>query len=140
MPGSIPGWITSLMHELGFDCAKAAFHWGIVPAISLPAHGLDHAGCTENFAVTGSGATIGAIQRMVPAHAQEINSLHGWTAKAGSLPNGAVLTVTASDTKEIQHIRGLGFIGLLVSGSHHQPHHIAMAKGEFEHEHLGNIH
>ena len=41
---------------------------------------------------------------------------------------------------EIQHIRGLGFIGLLVSGSHHQPHHLAIAKGEFDHEHLGHIH
>ena len=34
-----------------------------------------------------------------------------------------------------QHIRGLGFIGLLASGSHHQPHHLAMAKGEFMHSH-----
>ena len=29
------------------------------------------------FAVTGAGPTVGAIQRMVPAHAQEINGLHG---------------------------------------------------------------
>jgi CubicO group peptidase (beta-lactamase class C family) len=34
----------------------------------------------------------------------------------------------------------LGFIGLLVSGSMHQPHHLAMAKGEFDHEHLGQGH
>ena len=46
----------------------------------------------------------------------------------------------ADRTWEIQHIRGLGFIGLLVSGSHHQPHHLAIAKGEFDHEHLGQIH
>jgi len=26
------------------------------------------------------------------------------------LPNGELLTVTATDPKEIQHIRGLGFI------------------------------
>jgi hypothetical protein len=46
-----------------------------------------------------------------------------------------LLTVTSSDPKEVQHIRGLGFIGILVSGSHHQPHHMAMAKGEFPHGH-----
>jgi hypothetical protein len=43
-------------------------------------------------------------------------------------------------SSSFQHIRGLGFIGLLVSGSHHQPHHLAIAKGEFDHEHLGQTH
>jgi hypothetical protein len=28
-----------------------------------------------------------------------------------------------------------GDAGLLVSGAHHQPHHLAMAKGEFAHAH-----
>jgi predicted RNA binding protein YcfA (HicA-like mRNA interferase family) len=74
-------------------------------------------------------------RRMVPAHAQEINGLNGWSAKTAPLPNGVLLTVTATDPKEVQHIRGLGFIGLLASGSHHQPHHLAMAKGEFMHSH-----
>jgi transposase InsO family protein len=38
MPGSNPGWIASFVHELGFDRAQAAFHRGIVPANSFPAH------------------------------------------------------------------------------------------------------
>jgi hypothetical protein len=87
------------------------------------------------IAVTGDGRTLAAIQRMVPAHAQELNRMNGWSAKTELLPNGVLLTVTASDPKEIQHIQGLGFIGLLVSGSHHQPHHLGMAKGEFQHHH-----
>jgi hypothetical protein len=90
--------------------------------------------------ITGAGRTLVAIQRMIPAYAQHINGFKGWTAKAASLPNGELLTVTATDPKEIQHIRGLGFIGLLVSGSMHQPHHLAMAKGEFDHEHMGHTH
>ncbi len=81
-------------------------------------------------AVTGSGRTLEAIQRMVPAHAQELNGLHGWTAKSAPLRDGILLTVTSADAKEVPHIRGLGFIGLLASGAHHQPHHLAMAKGE----------
>ena len=92
------------------------------------------------IAVTGSGRTLVAIQRMVPAWAQTMNGQSGWTAKTTSLPDGELLTVTATDPKEIEHIRGLGFIGLLVSGSMHQPHHLAMAKGEFDHEHLGQGH
>jgi hypothetical protein len=90
--------------------------------------------------ITGSGRTLVAIQRMIPAYAQTVNGLNGWTAKAATLPNGELLTVTAIDPKEVQHIRGLGFIGLLVSGSHHQPHHLAMAKGEFDHARLGHTH
>jgi predicted RNA binding protein YcfA (HicA-like mRNA interferase family) len=33
----------------------------------------------------------------------------------------------------VQHIRGLGFIGILASGSHHQMHHLAVALGEMVH-------
>jgi hypothetical protein len=63
VPGSLPGRVASLMHEFGFDRAKAAFHRGIVPTISLPAHGLDHPSCIEDLAVIGSGvlATADAL-------------------------------------------------------------------------------
>jgi hypothetical protein len=83
-------------------------------------------------AVTGRGRTVAAIQRMVPAHAREIDETHlnGWTAKTDSLENGVLLTVTSSDAKEERHIHGLGFIGVMVSGQHHQPHHLAMARGD----------
>ena len=90
------------------------------------------------IAVTGSGRTLVAIQRMIPAYAQMANGYDGWSAKASELPNGELLTVTATNPKEVQHIRGLGFIGLLASGSWHQPHHLAMAKGEFDHDHLAH--
>jgi hypothetical protein len=92
------------------------------------------------IAITGTGRTLSAIQRMVPAWAQAMDDHQGWSTKAVPLPNGDLLTVTATDPNEVQHIRGLGFIGLLVSGSMHQPHHLAMAKGEFDHEHLGHTH
>jgi hypothetical protein len=92
------------------------------------------------IAVTGSERTLVAIQRMIPAYAQMANGHDGWSAKSSELPNGELLTVTAPAPKEVQHIRGLGFIGLLASGSWHQPHHLAMAKGEFDHEHLAHQH
>ncbi len=92
------------------------------------------------IAVSGTGRTLIAIQRMIPAWAQTMNGHQGWSTKAASLPNGELLTVTATDPKETQHIRGLGFVGLLVSGSHHQPHHLMMVKGELDHDHLGHTH
>ena len=87
------------------------------------------------IAITGEGRTVAAIQRMVPAHAQQLNQMNGWSARTELLPDGVLLTVTSDDPQQVQHIRGLGFIGLLVSGSHHQMHHLAMAKGEFSHQH-----
>jgi hypothetical protein len=92
------------------------------------------------IAVTGSGRTLVAIQRMIPAWLQMANGHDGWSAKVSELSNGELLTVTTTDPKEVQHIRGLGFIGLLASGSWHQQHHLAMAKGEFDHEHLSHNH
>ncbi|MCZ8548156.1 hypothetical protein OOJ09_28600 [Mesorhizobium qingshengii] len=85
--------------------------------------------------ITGDNLTSAAIQRMVPAHAEELNQMNGWSARTEVLPDGVRLTVTSNDPKEVAHIRGLGFIGLLVSGSHHQPHHLAMAKNEMPHQH-----
>jgi len=81
-------------------------------------------------AVIGEGRTLLAIQRMVPDQATQLNQMNGWSAKAESLPNGVLLTVTSRDPKAAVNIRGLGFIGLLASGAHHQAHHLAMAKGE----------
>jgi hypothetical protein len=85
--------------------------------------------------VTGTGRTVEAIQRMVPAHAHQVDQTHlnGWSAKTEPRPNGVLLTVTSGDPLQVQHIRGLGFIGVMVSGSHHQAHHFAMAKGQFLH-------
>jgi hypothetical protein len=94
----------------------------------------------SEIAITGRGRTLVAIQRVIPEWAKMANGLNGWSAKASELPNGELMTVTATNPKEVQHIRGLGFIGLLASGSWHQPHHLAMAKGEFDHEHSAHQH
>jgi hypothetical protein len=85
--------------------------------------------------ITGTGRTVDAIQRMVTAHSAELGRMNGWTATAEKTAAGVRLTVTSADPAQTARIRGLGFIGLMVSGSHHQPHHLAMAKGEFAHAH-----
>ncbi|KAA0585953.1 hypothetical protein HUE56_09795 [Azospirillum oryzae] len=86
-----------------------------------------------SYTVTGDGRTLEAIRRMVPAHAHEIDGVNGWTVKAEPVATGVVLTVTATDPKQTAHIRGLGFIGIMAQGGHHQMHHLAMARGEFSH-------
>lgn len=84
--------------------------------------------------VTGEGRTLEAIQRMLPAHAQDINGLYGWTVRAEALPNGETLTVTGMSDADAMKIRALGFMGVMTLGTH-QMHHLAMAKGEMMHTH-----
>jgi len=56
-----------------------------------------------------------------------------WSAKTETFPGGVRLTVVArkpDDARLVARIRALGFAGLITEGAHHQPHHLAMAKGE----------
>jgi hypothetical protein len=85
--------------------------------------------------VTGSDRTLEAIQRMVPEHARDIDGMNGWTVRTTALPNGVELTVIAGNPADVQKIRALGFMGIMVQGGHHQMHHLAMAKGEMIHTH-----
>jgi hypothetical protein len=82
--------------------------------------------------VTGEGRTLPAIRRMVPAHAHELAAL-GWSARTEDLPNGVKLTVTSTDPSQAAKLRALGFMGIMVQGTHHQLHHLMMARGEFAH-------
>jgi hypothetical protein len=84
------------------------------------------------FTVTGEGRVLEAIKRMVPAHVKELHEI-GWNAKTDELPNGVKLTVMASDAQPLTQLKALGFIGIMVQGGHHQPHHLMMAKGQHVH-------
>ena len=81
--------------------------------------------------ISGAGRAGAAARRMVPAHAVELARIEGWnvTAKAPAGGN-IVLRVTSFDPRLQPHIRGLGFFGMMVTGAHHQHHHLAIARGE----------
>ncbi len=83
--------------------------------------------------VTGVGRTESAIRAMLIPHATELDQMPGLAAKTEVIPGGVRLTVMArdaGDAKAVARVRGLGFIGLLTLGAHHQPHHLAMARGQ----------
>jgi hypothetical protein len=61
---------------------------------------------------------------------QSIDGRDGWHVAAESLPDGVTLTVTSTDRRQATIIRGLGFMGVMATGSHHQAHHLTMARGE----------
>jgi hypothetical protein len=89
----------------------------------------------HSMTITGSGRTRGALRRMVPAHAVELDAMDAWSATAEATPEGARLTVTAPDPALQAKIRALGFFGLMATGGHHQAHHLAMARGMAVHRH-----
>jgi hypothetical protein len=107
----------------GTICCLAMAAWlGTVPASAQQApqgHSMSHA---SSGAPTLPGQdAFGAIQEIVQI------------LEAETIPGGVRLTVVAKDpanANTVARIRGLGFIGLLVLGAHHQPHHLAMARGE----------
>jgi len=83
--------------------------------------------------ITGTGRTEQAIRAMVVPHALELDHMVEWSAKTESVASGVRLTVVArtpDDAKLVARIRGLGFAGLITEGAHHQPHHLAMARGK----------
>jgi len=125
--------------------ADPATDWSKVDIEALREHLIDmnevtlHAVASQRvldngieISVTGEGRTLAAIKRMVPAHVHELSEI-GWRAKTEELPNGVKLTVTASEAAPLTKLKALGFMGIMVQGGHHQPHHLLIAKGEFMH-------
>jgi hypothetical protein len=83
--------------------------------------------------ITGPGRTEQAIRTMVVPHAVELDRMPSFAARTETIAGGVRLVVvsrTPDDAKLVARIRGLGFAGLITEGAHHQPHHLAMAKGE----------
>lgn len=87
-------------------------------AVEPNAHGA-------TFSVTGEARVGEAIQAMLPSHAPFLASETGWTVNATKISTGVSMQVLG----ETDQILGLGFIGLLTIGAHHQEHHLLTARG-----------
>lgn len=84
------------------------------------------------FTVTGEGPVRDSIRRMISAHAATMNGAGGWHFSAADIENGATLTAMVPD-RDAPELRGLGFIGVMTRGMHHQEHHLMIARGEHPH-------
>ncbi len=125
--------------------ADPATDWSKVDIDALRAHLRDmnlvvigaEAGVGEipgglRFEVTGEGPVIGAVQRMVLAHAGVMQGVDGWTYEAQASAAGATLDVLVPEA-DMAKLRALGFFGILTSGMHHQAHHWMIATGTNPH-------
>lgn len=75
----------------------------------------------------------GALARVLASHPRMLRHGTGWQMEVQEQENGYLLHVTDPEGEEGAKIRGLGYIGLLAYGSHHQHHHWMMARGANAH-------
>jgi hypothetical protein len=85
------------------------------------------------FHVAGEGPVVGSIQRMTKSHFAEADFGRAWKMSVQPTADGADVTVVADSPADATQIAGLGFFGILTMGSHHQPHHLMMARGQMRH-------
>lgn len=84
------------------------------------------------FAVTGAPPIRDAIRRMALAHAATMNNVGGWQLAAAEIEGGATMAVKAP-AADLAKLKGLGFIGVMTRGMHHQEHHLMIARGAHPH-------
>ena len=58
----------------------------------------------------------------------------GWDMTVKTDNGKYILRITTVDKRDVSKIRGLGYIGLMAYGVHHQKHHWDMARGEDPHK------
>ena len=77
-----------------------------------------------------------SLQRLFSAHPAILKQESGWDMQVSKNKNGSyTVQVTGANAQDGDKIRGLGYIGLVAYGSHHQAHHWQMAKGINPHAH-----
>lgn len=124
--------------------------WSAVDVEALRQHLIDMHHAALNVAVDEQAAidngvrlvirpttdeAAGALQRVLSAHPTMLQQETGWQMDVTPDNNRFILHVTDPSGTEADKIRGLGYIGLLAYGPHHQHHHWMMVRDAAPHEH-----
>lgn len=73
------------------------------------------------------------LKRVFSAHPKQLKNETGWMMDVDYSNGQYTLTTTTEDPNEVNKIRGLGYIGLMAPGNHHQPHNLSMARDNNPH-------
>jgi hypothetical protein len=93
---------------------------------------------TNGVAITvvpDSARVAASLDRVFAAHPAMLQAETGWKMTVRKQDAEYKITVTTQNAAEVAKIRGLGYIGILATGAHHQAHHWAMARGLDPHHH-----
>ncbi|MBZ8134078.1 hypothetical protein [Afifella sp. IM 167] len=140
------GAFAAIQEIAGILAADESTDWSRVDLEALRQHLIDMNNVTLRASVTseptdggrifriaGNGEVRDSILRMVAAHAATMNGVGGFIYEATPNTDGASLIAKAENPDDLEKLRGLGFIGLMTLGAHHQAHHIAIARGQGPH-------
>src|SRR5699024_219134 len=109
--------------------------WSKVDLESLRQHLIDMKAFTEEVEVVEQGSIENGVKKTVKAeteraekalnhmlemHPKMMKVERGWDMTAEQKDGFWEITCTTSDASEVEMIRGLGYIGILVEGAHHQ--------------------
>ncbi len=75
----------------------------------------------------------GSLDRALSAHPAMLEQETGWSMVSEKSANNYRIQITSTNPEDVMKIRALGYIGIMTMGSHHQPHHWAMASGNNPH-------
>tara|TARA_R110000868_G_scaffold408293_3_gene690943 strand:+ start:6786 stop:7334 length:549 start_codon:yes stop_codon:yes gene_type:complete len=116
--------------------------WSQVDLEALRQHLLDMKAFTEEVDVLSetpidkgieihvkpqSDQAIKALTNVLSMHPSMLKSEQGWDMNAIQKDEYWVITCTTEKVDEVDKVRGLGYIGLLAAGAHHQLHHWMVA-------------
>jgi hypothetical protein len=77
----------------------------------------------------------GSLDRLFAAHPAILKQESGWDMHVSRSNGGYTARVTSNNVADVAKIRGLGYIGIVAYGAHHQLHHWQMATGTNPHHH-----
>jgi hypothetical protein len=101
--------------------------------VSVIQHDID-----DGFTATITPTTDRAwhsLNKVFSAHPAQMSAETGWVMSVNDVDNegisidGFSIAVTTDVKSEVAKIRGLGYIGVMAYGNHHQTHHWSMASG-----------
>ncbi|MBL4761608.1 MAG: hypothetical protein JKY93_02795 [Gammaproteobacteria bacterium] len=76
---------------------------------------------------------VKSLTNVLSGHPAQMKAETGWDMQVQNKRGIFTLTATTKKTQDVAKIRGLGYIGVMAYGNHHQPHHWAMASGDNPH-------
>ena len=74
-----------------------------------------------------------SMSRVLSVHPSQMKEETGWDMVVTNNNGIFTIVVTTDQLQDVNKIRGLGYIGIMAYGNHHQPHHWAMASGDNPH-------
>lgn len=90
---------------------------------------------TEIVVLPDNEKAAQSLARAMSAHPAMVEQETGWDMQVAKQDQGYRLTVTSEKRKDAKRIRGLGYIGIMALGQHHQAHHWMIANGADPHTH-----